>query len=293
MNFTFESFVSGNFDYDKTTKKHNSIWLREQNADISGGKITIADIDILKKFPDAEVVTISGLNQDTFEYFVKTYGKQLKAIRFFKNKFVEDLSLLGTLPQLEYVYFFANQRATSLWDMTNNTSLTALCIEDFSRITSIKGAETAPALKEFRIGNAVWNTMIIDSLMPLSNSKIEKLTFSGRAISDNDFSFLETLPQLKVFDFATNVFTTEQVAWICANCPLAEGYALKAKVDCMLLDSNEHMVNVPKSIIVGKRKPVLKVKGNEERIKKYVDSFEKLKKKYKGVPYKIAFQSKK
>ena len=289
MDFSFESFVSGNFDYDKTKKKHNSLWLREENMDIGGGKITIADIDKLKDYPNTEIVTISGLQQDTFEYFITTYGKQLKAIRFFKNKFIEDLSLLGTLPQLEYVYFFANQRATALWDMTENTSLTALCISDFSRLTSIKGIETAPTLKEFRIGNAIWNTMVIDSLMPLSNSKIERLSFSGRAISDNDFSFLETLPELKVFDFATNVFTTEQVAWIAANCPLAEGYALKAKVDCMLTDSNEHLVDVPKSIIVGKRKPILKVKGNEEKIKKYVDSFEKLKKKYKGMPYRVAF----
>lgn len=289
MDFSFESFVSGNFDYDKTTRTHNSLWLREENMDIGGGKITIADIDKLKKYPDTEVVTISGLKQDTFEYFIKTYGKQLKAIRFFKNKFVEDLSLLGTLPHLEYLYFFANQRVTALWDMTENKSLSSLCIEDFSRLTSIRGVETAPALKEFRIGNAIWNTMVLDSLMPLSNSKIERLSFTGRAIGDNDFSFLETLPELKVFDFATNVFTTEQVAWIAANCPLAEGYALKAKVDCMLSDSNEHLVDVPKSIIVGKRKPVLKVKGNEEKIQKYVDSFEKLKKKYKGMSYKVAF----
>lgn len=292
MNFSFESFVSGNFDYDKTTKTHNSLWLREENMDIGGGKITISDIDKLKDYPDTEVVTISGLQQETFEYFIRTYGKQLKAIRFFKNKFVEDLSLLGTLPQLEYVHFFANQRITALWNMTENTSLTALSIQDFSRLTSIKGIETAPALKEFIIGNAVWNTMVIDSLMPLSNSKIERLSFIGRAINDNDFSFLETLPGLKVFDFATNIFTTEQVAWIAANCPLADGYALKAKVDCMLFDSNEHLVNVPKSIIVGKRKPVLKVKGNEDRIQKYVDTFEKLKKKYKGIPYKVAFPTK-
>lgn len=289
MDFSFESFLNGNFDYDRITKTHNSLWLREENMDIGGGKITIADIDKLKKYPDTEVVTISGLKQDTFEYFIKTYGKQLKAIRFFKNKFVEDLSLLGTLPHLEYVYFFANQRVTALWDMTENKSLSSLCIEDFSRLTSIRGVETAPALKEFRIGNAIWNTMVLDSLMPLSNSKIERLSFTGRAIGDNDFSFLETLPELKVFDFATNVFTTEQVAWIAANCPLAEGYALKAKVDCMLSDSNEHLVDVPKSIIVGKRKPVLKVKGNEEKIQKYVDSFEKLKKKYKGMSYKVAF----
>ena len=173
--------------------------------------------------------------------------------------------------------------------MTENKSLSSLCIEDFSRLTSIRGVETAPALKEFRIGNAIWNTMVLDSLMPLSDSKIERLSFTGRAIGDSDFSFLETLPELKVFDFATNVFTTEQVAWIAANCPLAEGYALKAKVDCMLSDSNEHLVDVPKSIIVGKRKPILKVKGNEEKIQKYVDSFEKLKKKYKGMSYKVAF----
>ena len=289
MDFSFESFVNGNFDYDRITKTHNSLWIREENMDIGGGKITIADIDKLKNYPDTEVVTISGLKQDTFEYFIKTYGKQLKAIRFFKNKFVEDLSLLGTLPHLEYLYFFANQRVTALWNMTENKSLSSLCIEDFSRLTSIRGVETAPALKEFRIGNAIWNTMVLDSLMPLSNSKIERLSFTGRAIGDSDFSFLETLPELKVFDFATNVFTTEQVAWIAANCPLAEGYALKAKVDCMLPDSNEHLVDVPKSIIVGKRKPILKVKGNEEKIQKYVDSFEKLKKKYKGMSYKVAF----
>ena len=289
MNFSFESFVNGNFDYDKTTETHNCIWLREENMDIGGGKITFSDIDRLKEYPDAEVVTISGLQQDTFEYFIKTYGKQLKAIRFFKNKFVEDLSLLGTLSQLEYIYFFANQKVTALWDMTENISLSGLCIEDFSRLTSIKGVETAPVLKEFRIGNAIWSTMVIDSLMPLANTKIERLSFTGRAIEDNDLSFLENLPKLKVFDFATNMFTTEQVAWIAANCPLAEGYALKAKVDCMLFDSNEHLVNVPKSMIVGKRKPILKVKGNEEKIQKYVDSFESLKKKYQGMRYKVAF----
>ena len=291
MNFSFESFVDGNFDYDRVTKSYSCIWLREEKMDIGGGKITTADIDRLKAYPDVDVVTISGLQQDTFEYFIKTYGKQLKAIRFFKNKFVEDLSLLGTLPQLEYVHFFANQRITSLWDMSGNTSLSGLAIEDFSRLTSIKGIETAPALKEFRIGNAIWSKMIIESLMPLANTKIERLSFTGRAIEDNDLSFLETLPDIKAFDFPTNTFMTEQVAWIVANCPHAEGYALKAKVDCMPLVSNEHMVDVPKAIIVGKRKPALNVEGNEERIQKYVDSFEKLKAKYKGVPYKMAFPS--
>lgn len=289
MNFSFESFVNGHFDYDKTTDTHNCLWLHQENMDIGGGKISFADIDRMKDYPDADVVTISGLRQDTFEYFIKTYGKQLKAIRFFKNKFVEDLSLLGTLSQLEYVSFFANQKVTVLWDMTSNTSLTGLCIEDFTKLTSVKGVEKAPALKELIIGNAIWSKMVVDSFMPLANTKIEKLSFTGRAILDNDLSFLENMPKLKKFDFATNMFMTEQVAWIVANYPMLDGYALKAKIDCMLFDSNEHLVDVPQAIIVGKRKPVLKVKSNEEKIQKYVNNFEKLKEKYQGIPYRVAF----
>ena len=289
MEFSFESFVYGSFDYDAVTETHSCIWLREEKMDIGGGRISVFDIDKLKDYPDADVVTISGLHQDTFEYFIKTYGKQLRAIRFFKNKFIEDLSLLGTLPQLEYVYFFANQRVTALWDMTENESLTGLCIEDFSRLFSIKGIERAPLLKEFRIGNAIWSKMVVDSLMPLANTGVERLSFTGRAIADNDLSFLEQLPHLKVFDFDANLFTTEQVAWIVANFPQVEGFALKPKYDCELLESNENPVDVPGVMIVGKRKPALKVKGNEAKIEKYVQAFEVLKKKYKGVSYRDAF----
>ena len=258
--------------------------------DIGGGRISVFDIDKLKDYPDADVVTISGLHQDTFEYFIKTYGKQLRAIRFFKNKYIEDLSLLGTMPQLEYVDFFANQRVTALGDMTENESLTGLCIEDFSRLSSIKGIERAPILKEFRIGNAIWSKMVVDSLMPLANTGVERLSFTGHAIADNDLSFLEQLPHLKVFDFDANLFTTEQVAWIVANFPQVEGFALKPKYDCELLESNENPVDVPGAMIVGKRKPALKVKGNEAKIEKYVQAFEVLEKKYKGVPYRDAFR---
>lgn len=291
MDLSFRSFVYGDLGHDRTTGTHRCLWLREEAMDIGGGRITIADIDRLGAYPDAEVVMISGLQQDTFEYFIKTYGKQLKAIRFFKNKLIEDLSLLGTLPQLEYVYFFANQRVTSLWDMTENTSLSGLAMEDLSRLTSIKGIETAPALKEFRIGNAVWGKMVIDSFMPLANTKIERLSFTGRAIGDDDLSFMEHMPNIKVFDFATNLFTTEQVAWIVANFPQVEGSALKAKQDHELFGSDADPADVPETVIVGKRKPTLVLKGNEEKIQKYVRAFEKLKEKYKGMPYHVAFPS--
>lgn len=287
MKFSFESFVDGSFDYDIKTQTHSCLWLREEKMDIGGGTITVEDIDRLKDYPDTDVVTISGLHQDTFEYFIKTYGKQLKAIRFFKNKLVEDWSLLGTLTQLEYIHFFANQRISSLWDMSNNISLTGLCIEDFSRLTSIKGIERAPSLKEFKIGNAIWDKMVLESLIPLAHTNIEKFSFYGKSITENDYSFLGDMPELKHFDFPTNMITTEQVAWIVANFPDLDGFALKAKRDCDLFDSSFN--KIPGAIIVGKRKPSLIVAENEKRIERYVQNFECLKQKYKGVPYKQAF----
>jgi len=79
MDFSFSSFADMSFDRD-------CIWLREENIDIGGGRISVGDIDKLKDHPEADTVMISGLRQDTFEYFIKTYGKQLKAIRFFQEQ---------------------------------------------------------------------------------------------------------------------------------------------------------------------------------------------------------------
>lgn len=287
MDFSFESFRQGNFDYDPETKKHTCLWLRAENMDIGGGRISTQDIDKLRDYPNTDVVTVSGLYQDTFEYFIKAYGHRLKAIRFFINKHIEDWSLLGTLPQLEYLDFFVNRHISSLWDMRRNTSLSGLCIQDFTQLTSIEGIQTAPALKEFVIGNAIWCKTILESLMPLAHSTIEKFMFCGKSIADNDYSFLADMPNLKQFDFSTNLLTTEQVAWIVANFPELEGFALKAKRDCTLLDSAYK--NVPGVLIVGKRKPSLFIEGNEKRIAKYEQNFELLKKKYAGIPYYAAF----
>ena len=171
--------------------------------------------------------------------------------------------------------------------MSGNESLSGLCIQDFTKLSSIKGIETAPALKEFVIGNAIWDKMILESLMPLAHTNIVKFMFCGKSIADNDYSFLADMPNLKQFDFPTSMLTTEQVAWIVANFPKLEGFALNAKKDCTLM--NSEYKNVPGVLIVGKRKPSLIVEGNEKRIAKYEQNFEQLKKKYAGIPYKVAF----
>lgn len=282
----FEDFISGSFDYDRETEAHTGLRLYNENADIGGGRITVADIDRLKQYPNAETVTVTGLHQDTFEYFIKTYGHRLRAIRFFKNKMVEDWSLLGTLPELEFVAFFANQRITSLWDMSQNHALKGLSVEDFTRLHSIAGIEKAPALRYFNIGDrGVWGNMRVDTLRPLSSTDIETLTFWGQKIEDNDITFLSGMKHLKKFDFATNLFTTEQVAWIVANFPLVEGFALRSHIDTETFDAKTGEHGVPGKLIIGKRKPILPIEGNEARIQKYIDRFETLVKSYRGTPH--------
>lgn len=46
------------------------------------------------------------------------------------------------------------------------------------------------------------------------------------------------MPNLKQFDFATNMLAAERAAWIVANFLNLEGVALKAKQDYYLYDSS-------------------------------------------------------
>lgn len=278
---TVENFA----DFISVGYSLTSLSLYNENADIGGGRITEQDIDVLKKYPYLRTVSVTGLHQDTFEYFIRKYGGQLRAIRFFKNKPVEDWSLLGTLPELEFVYWFHNQRITHLWDMRQNHALQGLALDSFSRLHSIEGIERAPSLKYFHIGDGVWPAAIIDSFAPLAGMALTHLAFEGKKLVDMDLSFLEDLPNLTRFDFFSNHFTTEQVAWMVANKPSVTGRFL-----CSMIDTEKWVDgrDVPAVLIVGKGKPFLAREGNEARIRKYKQQFETLVDKYRGVPYSEA-----
>ena len=291
----FESFIDGSWDYCKETEKHTGIHIREINGDIGGGRVSVSDIDELRKYPDAKNITISGLHQDTFEYFIKTYGKQLRAIRFFKNKLVHDWSLLSTLPNLEFIYYFHNQRITNFWDMSDNTSLKGICISDFSRLKSLSGIEKAPNLEWFSFRDAVWDKNTVDSYKWFENTNVKYLDFGAKGILDTDMSFLYKTPKLEKFDFPTNMLSTEEIAWICANFPHLSGYSLKP-YNAVELEEESGGENSPADVdmwcqIVGKRKPSFYLTGNEKRLEKYIEDFERSKKQYKNKTYKEAFLS--
>lgn len=279
----FAAFIDGGWDYDASRRIHTGLFLRNKNADITGGKITKEDLDVLKNHPSADTLTVMGLNQDTFTYFIKTYGNQLRAIRFFKNKSVEDWSLLGTLRNLEFVYFFHNQRITHLWDMRANTCLQGIALQDFTKLHTLSGIEKAPALKWLDIGDAVWPKTEIDSFQCLAGTSITHFSFCGKKVTDMDLSFLLDMPYLETFDFFSNLYTTEQVAWMVANKPAMKGISLKPVVLGSAMDGE------PAVMVVGRKKPFLQVKDNQAKIEKYTKDFYLLVEKYAGVPYKTAF----
>ena len=120
-----------NFPNRKKGTSYTELFLHAPDMDVTGGRIRKCDIDELAKHPEVKSVTISGLDQETFAYFIHTYGKQLRFIQFFKNKKVEDWSLLGTLPELEGMMFFHNQKINRMWDMSGNVSLRAVVMGSF------------------------------------------------------------------------------------------------------------------------------------------------------------------
>ena len=128
-------------NYTSHTLENFDINLLQKEVD--GGVITVDRIDEIAKYPEARSIIISGLGQDTFEYFISKYGNQFEAISFWKNKNVEDLSLLGSLKNIKYIHYFYNRKAADLWDMSGNTDLIGLSIYDFSKLHDISKIETS------------------------------------------------------------------------------------------------------------------------------------------------------
>ena len=197
-----------NIDNFSGTKGYD-IDLRQK--EVGGGRITIEQIDAIRQYPDAKSIIISGLEQKTFEYFISEYGNQFQSISFWKNKSVENLSMLSELEHIEFITYFFNQKVTKLWDMRKNKKLKGLQIDDFTRLHTIDEIEYAPALEVFNIGNAVWSKMKIESFKPVAKSMITRFSWYGDKVNDSDYRCLAN-GRIKVLDISPRYFTLDELA---------------------------------------------------------------------------------
>lgn len=206
---TMDNFDSSSFDeYD----------INLVQKEVGGGITTVEQIDMIRNFPDAKSIIISGLKQDAFEYFVNTYGRQFQAITFWKNKAVSDLSALSSLEDVEYISYFFNQKASKLWDMSNNKKLVGLSISDFSKLHSLDGIEKACNLESLYVHNRVEARMEIESLKPIVNTGIKYFLWGGKRVLDNDFGCLAN-SKIEELDISPMQFTMLELAQLLALFP--------------------------------------------------------------------------
>ena len=243
---------------------------------ISGGRISKEDIDQIKQYPGITEISISGLTQDTFDYFIKNYGKQFKAIIFWKCPLVRDLQSIEVLSEVEYITYYWNQRAEELWDFSKTKSLKGLSFDDFTRMHDISQIPKSPVLEELSFGNMVWPKYILNTLDPIKGcSNLKYFSFSAKKLLDNRIEPVANLKKLKYLEFPSNMFSTEQVAWLKAHLPpTVKSPVLKPywQIENALEISGKQK----DTFIVGKRKPFLDSVRDKKRVEKYVKQFNEM-----------------
>lgn len=240
---------------------------------IHSRRIAKDEIDVIQEFPSATEIAISGLTQDTFEYFVENYAHQFKAIIFWKCPRIGNLKALESLHQVEYLVFYWNQMAEHLWDFSKTKALKGFCYDDFTRMHDISEIADAPALEELQFGNKVWAKYILNTLGPIKEcTALKRLAFSAKKIVDGKIEPLAELKQLEQLSFSSNLFSTEQVAWLKAHLPdtvVSKVLTAYWTIDKPLKINGKHK----DTIIVGKRKPFLSSVEDKARIAVYVEQF--------------------
>lgn len=243
--------------------------------DISGGRISKDTIDQLADHADKEVLTVSGLIQETFEYLIQKYGKQFKVFNFWKCPLVTDLSPIEELHQAEYITYFWNQRVERLWDFRKTPMLKGFCFDDFTRLHNLNDLENAESLLELEFGDKVWVKCVIESLEPIAHlSNLQSLVFTAKKIEDERVDPLANLKKLRHISFPTNLFTTEQVAWLKARLP--QDVQSKMLAPFWTIEKPIEMSGKKKNtFVIGKRKPFLDSEVDKARVKKYEMEFSK------------------
>jgi hypothetical protein len=139
-------------------------------------------------------------------------------------------------------------------------------------------------LTELVLGDAVWRKSTFETLEPLAALlDLRRLMLHPKRIDDGRIQPLSRLSGLERLSIPTNLFTTEQIAWLRAR--------LSESLDCEALTG---LVNLPKPIgragkpvdvlLVGKRKPFLNSKLDAVRIQHHVNEFNQMVETFKSDP---------
>ena len=266
---------------DEAAKNRGRLFVSRPNPNskstaLSPCEMTPDDVDFeMSQGKDSEKLQISEMNQVSFEYFVEHYGDTYEELNFFKCQLISDFSPLAKLKNLKRVDIYWNIRADRLWDMSGNTALEQLSIKDCKKMTkNLALLNTGKTLKEVRICGSIFNNTPMSGLNVLDGMDcLETLGLHNIKLDSRNTDILSRLPALKSFNFDAGMFTTEEIAYMCAKYPHLSGRSLCA------YNTEDAIMNDVR--ICGFRKPGLNLPDDQKRLDKYVAAFDALVEKYR------------
>ncbi len=249
-----------------------------KNGAFSPCNMSPDDIDYeMTKGKHPTVLEICGMNQESLEYFVEKYGEPYEYLSFFKCQLISDFSPLSKLKNLKGVSIYWNIRAEKLWDMSENHSLEAIAIADAKKLTrnGLPLLGTGQNLKMVGINGSIFEKYPFEGLSVFKNlSALEEIRLYDLKIADKSLDALKALPNLRTFDFDAGMFTTEEIAYMCARYPQIEG-TFMGSYGPQYPGSESYMR------VSGYRKPTLEIPEQQKALDKYIAHFHALVEKYK------------
>ena len=255
---------------------------------INGGKLTKNDVDLISNYPHVDELMISGLYQNTFEYFIQMYGSKFKKIHFYKCPRIHNLKPLEQLIKLEKLEFYWNQKSEKLWDLSKNIKLSVLTLYDFNKITSLESLSSSSTIKDLQFGFFIHPKFEIQSLEPLTRMKsLKSLTFNAKKIREGDYKWLVQIPQLNNIQIPPGIFKVSEYAWLKShfNGKLKTDF-FDATIKTQPFDADGG--RTLDTLIIGKRRPWLDSVNDKERITQYEIKYNNMVKWFDENPSRMA-----
>ena len=261
--------------------KHKRLYVSRKKPNPSGAfspcNMSPDDVDYeMSTGKNKKVLELCGMEQKSFEYFVEKYGETYEYLSFFKCQLISDFSPLEKLKSLEGVKIYWNIRTNTLWDMSQNPKLVYLNLIDTKKIAyNPVVLQKAKNLKSIEFHGDMYTPYPMQSLEWMRGmSSLENVKLHLIKLEDRNSDVLESLPGLKRFDFPAGMFTTEEIAYMCAKYPHISGQSLRA------YNTEDAMLNDVR--VCGYRKPGLDLPKGQARLDKYIKEFDALVAKYKA-----------
>ena len=187
----------------------------------------------------------------------------------------KDLSILETLESVETIILEWNTKSETLWDISKNTNLRTLQIRDFGKLHDISQIVSAMKIESLTLGGGINKKLELLTLEPLRNLiNLKYLGLTNIKVDDGSLRPLDQLTNLEELGIS-NQFDVEEYAWLATRLKKTKCDLFNGSIKVAVRNANNEIAF--DTMITGKKKPFLLSTKDADKIKQYVDKFEKLK----------------